>query len=143
MSPTHPMLTNHISRHDSLVGCLGFYTHYIFQHQHGDYCPSVLSFAMGLLSPDDGAWLVCDDFMGPSVHTHSRLLLLCLLTGVDGQTSLSSSSEDSRLSPVCGDLGSALISVSESISVGDAVICSECVLRCREFAPLEDPRSTS
>ena len=49
-----------------------------------------------------------EDLMGPRVHTHSRLLLLCRVTGVVGHVSLSSSSspsssEDSRLSPVCGD----------------------------------------
>jgi hypothetical protein len=41
---------------------------------------------------------------GPSVHTHSRDRFLRPATGVAGHVSLSSSSEDSRLSPVWGDL---------------------------------------
>lgn len=46
-------------------------------------------------------WLI-----GPRVHTHSRGFLVLLVTGVEGQISLSdSSSEESRLSPHAGDVG--------------------------------------
>jgi hypothetical protein len=41
---------------------------------------------------------------GPSVHTHSRERFFRPATGVAGHVSLSSSSDDSRLSPVWGDL---------------------------------------
>jgi hypothetical protein len=40
---------------------------------------------------------------GPRVHTHSRWRFLRPATGVAGQVSLSSSSDDSRFSPVRGD----------------------------------------
>lgn len=50
---------------------------------------------------------------GPRVHTHPRLLLgFRLVTGVDGHVSLSSSSDDSLLSPTLGVLGSNLLLLS-------------------------------
>lgn len=41
--------------------------------------------------------------IGPSVHTHCLCRFLRPATGVAGQVSLSSSSDDSRFSPRCGD----------------------------------------
>ena len=54
---------------------------------------------------------------GPSVHRHCRCRFLRPATGVLGQVSLSSSSDDSRFSPVCGELTSFSLALSGFSSV--------------------------
>lgn len=65
------------------------------------YAPSLpLLLASSARLPSSDAFA---ESIGPNVHTHSRCRFLRPATGVAGHVSLSSSSEESRLSPARGD----------------------------------------